>query len=66
MISKEEAKTEIIALWHLRPPEEKSGVHGLGFFLWLEKNRPDLLDFECRGDRYQYVMAWITEHLTSP
>ena len=65
-MTREQAKTEIIALWHLRPPEKKSGVDGLDYFQWLEQERPDLLEFEYNHDKYQLIASWIKEHLSRP
>lgn len=32
---------------------------GLIFFGWIQKNRPDVLDIRCSGDRWQHVSAWL-------
>lgn len=36
------------------------------FYLWLEKERPDLLKFRVsptqQGDKWQTVQAWLNEH----
>lgn len=32
---------------------------GLIFFGWIQKNRPDLLDFRYSGDQWQHVSAWL-------
>lgn len=31
----------------------------LHFYVWLENRRPDLLDFRCRGGKYQVVAGWV-------
>ena len=29
------------------------------YFSWLKKSRPELTTFECRGDQWQVVLAWL-------
>jgi hypothetical protein len=31
----------------------------MNFFLYLEKERPDLLNFRASGDKWQIVHAWL-------
>ncbi|MCH7776527.1 MAG: hypothetical protein IH878_08320 [Gemmatimonadetes bacterium] len=44
---------------NLTPGERASGTDGLAFFVFLQSEKPDLLDFRCRGDKWQIIHAWL-------
>ena len=44
---------------NLTQDERASGTHGLAFFYFLQSEKPHLLDFKYRGDKWQIVHAWL-------
>ena len=66
-MERDDAKKLIIREWddwastHLQPNEEGSGFNGLSFFLDLQRDRPDLLDFPAQGDKWQTVHGWLLQ-----
>ena len=43
----------------------ESTMGALPFYTWLQRNRPDLLEFRYSGDQYQIVAGWV-ESLRTP
>ena len=33
------------------------------YFVWLKKSRPELLTFNCHGDQWQVVRAWLQHNV---
>ena len=62
-MTKEESKIAILAEWERWQDDPSSGTCNdmQMFFLWLEKNRPDLLRWRIRPgmDRWQDVRGWL-------
>ncbi len=62
------AKSWIIVEWrkwkaeNIPDKERPTTTDGLSFFVDLQAERPDLLDFEYQGDKWQIVHAWLLEH----
>ncbi len=56
-----EAARQIISEWRgFQKEHGGSSTHDmLTFYMWLQKNRPDLLCFKCKGDRWQRVKGWL-------
>ena len=61
------AKGWIIVEWprwkakNIPDKERPTATDGLSFFADLQTERPDLLDFEYQGDKWQIVHAWLLE-----
>ena len=48
--------------WCLREGKQESGAdefEGLLFYSYLSQQRPDLLKFRCRGEKWHQVQAWL-------
>ncbi len=39
--------------------EEASGIDGVAFYAFLQKEKPHLLDFGRKADKWQIVHAWL-------
>ena len=64
MIAKDEARVLILEEWKHwinRHPDlvEPSGTDGLTFFGYLQRERPALLNFRNRGDKWQTIHGWL-------
>ena len=44
---------------NLKPGTRASGTNGLAFFVYLQDQKPHLLDFRYRGDKWQIIHAWL-------
>jgi len=56
------AKWAVIREWDAWAPKhanEPSVSDGMNFFFYLQKQRPDLLNFRASGDKWQVVHAWL-------
>lgn len=62
MATQDECRVGILLQWKkLKPPRRRSGdAERQMFIIWLQKNRPDLLDFESR-DKWRIVNGWLVE-----
>jgi hypothetical protein len=55
-MKKEDAKYRIRELWLQRPKSERTMVPDvMSFFKYLERQHPELLEFESHVDKYQVV-----------
>jgi hypothetical protein len=45
--------------WVLKHGEEARIGDGMFFFVYLQRECPDLLDFEYPGDKWQAVHGWL-------
>jgi hypothetical protein len=45
--------------WAKDHPNEAKKMGGFVFFGYLEKERPDLLDFRAAGSKWQIVHLWL-------
>ena len=43
LVNETERKSQLLKLWHRRPPEKRTHIDILSFYGWVEVNRPDLL-----------------------
>ena len=63
MITQAEAKRRIYDEWarwtRNNPKVSYSGTDGFSFFGYLTQERPSLLRFRCRGDKWQTVHGWL-------
>ena len=64
MITKDEARVLILQEWGQwieKHPEKTNpnGTDGLIFFGYLQTERPALLNFRNRGDKWQVVRGWL-------
>lgn len=62
VLSVASAEKLIIAEWHRWA--KNRGAYTitdmqLFYFAWLKQNRPELLTFQCRGDRWRVVRTWL-------
>jgi hypothetical protein len=56
-----DAKREIFREWDawvIKHPDAPSG-DGLFFFMYLQKEKPRLLDFRCPGYKWQSIHGWL-------
>ena len=53
----------IIAEWLERPEDARTESDVPVFYGYLEKNRPDLLLFSYRGDKYQALKTILRNHI---
>jgi hypothetical protein len=70
-MDREEARNRIRERWEVwirRPKAEQqarageySGLIMLDFYPHIQKERPDLLNFDFPGDKWQIVHAWLLE-----
>ena len=64
-MKQEEARRRIFAAWEVwvqsNPQEDLlPGNHMLNFFAYLQTDRPELLAFRCRGEKWQTVHGWLS------
>jgi hypothetical protein len=60
--AKDEAKWAIIREWDdwaPKHPDDAKIMNGMMFFTYLQKERPDLLEFKSSGDKWQDVHGWL-------
>ena len=56
----ERIRREVLAEWdRWRPSHEKTMMGGMRFFTYLQKEKPELLDFSAPGDKWQTVHGWL-------
>lgn len=54
------AKQAVIREWDTWAPKNPADTTGgLMFFLYLQKEHPDLLQFKYPGDKWQCVHGWL-------
>ena len=60
-MKQEKAKELIIAEWYLWAPQQKNPteLNGFVFYNYLAVNKSELLNFQCRGDKWQKVHGWL-------
>jgi hypothetical protein len=62
---REEARAAVIREWdlwvpkNLKPGQNAKGMDGMTFFVYLEREHPELLNFRGRGDKWQDVHGWL-------
>jgi len=62
-MKQEEAKRKILSLWAQRKRHELTQLDILGFYGWLGKEHPELLNFRVSGDQYQKIKGWILPYV---
>jgi hypothetical protein len=61
-MKKDDAQAAIIAEWDrwaARNPNDAKVMSGMLFFVYLQEERPMLLDFRSNGDKWQDVHSWL-------
>ena len=58
------AKTEIQRTWELWEGDKTKEIAQFKFFGWLNRHRPYLLTFRCKGDPWQKVHSWLIQYET--
>ena len=64
-IDEEYAEIQILAEWvdwraeNLVRGEQASGIDGVVFYDFLQKEKPHLLDFRYTSDQWQIIHAWL-------
>ena len=58
----EESKRHILALWRARRQSTQAATwqEKFDFYNWLQQERPELLRFSCKGDRWQRICGWLS------
>jgi hypothetical protein len=61
----DEARRAVLREWDAwaseNPEDAKAGMAGMMFFAYLQRKRPELLDFKYPGaDKWQQVSAWLS------
>ncbi len=62
MMNKREAEQAILHAWDVwaaNPLHASSLEDGMAFFTYLQRQRPDLLDFKHSGDKWQDVHSFL-------
>jgi hypothetical protein len=52
--------------WSLEHPDEVKIMNGMMFFTYLQRERPDLLEFRDKGDKWQTVHGWLLRERRVP
>ncbi len=61
-MKKEDARLAVLReydRWAKRHPNDAKKMGGFVFFRYLEKEKPDLLDFRAVGSKWQIVHLWL-------
>ena len=60
MATKDECEAGILREWQKQKPARRRSSYAERqiFIIWLQKNRPDLLEFRSR-DKWQEVNGWL-------
>ena len=64
MKKKEDARLAVLReydRWAKEHPNDAKKMGGYVFFGYLEKERPDLLDFRAVGSKWQTVHGWLRD-----
>jgi len=59
MAKQSDIEREIRREWQKRPEDKKAGHDVLFFYNEICKDRPDLLNFRCFGDKYQKFHTYL-------
>jgi hypothetical protein len=52
--------------WSKLHPDEAKIMGGMMFFTYLESDRPELLNFRDKGDKWQTVQGWLLRERRVP
>ncbi len=64
-MNQDNAEIQILSEWvdwrveNLVRDEQASGIDGVVFYDFLQKEKPHLLDFGRKGDKWQIIHAWL-------
>jgi hypothetical protein len=61
-MKKDDAREAIVAQWDrwaARNPNDAKVMNGMLFFVYLQEERPALLDFRSNSDKWQDVHGWL-------
>ncbi len=64
-MKEDDAELQILSEWvdwravNLAPEEKASSMDGLDFLAFLQKEKPHLLDFGRKSDKWQIIHAWL-------
>ena len=64
-MKQDDAELQILSEWvdwragNLTREEKATSIHGLVFYAFLQKEKPHLLDFGRKGDKWQIIHAWL-------
>ncbi len=64
-MKEDDAELQILSEWvdwradNLKPGERASSFDGLNFLAFLKSEKPHLLDFGRKGDKWQIIHAWL-------
>jgi hypothetical protein len=62
VVKKDDAREAIVAEWDrwaARNPDDAKVMNGMLFFVYLQEERPSLLDFRSNSDKWQAVHGWL-------
>jgi hypothetical protein len=61
-VKKDDAQEAIVSEWDrwaARNPSDAKVMNGMLFFVYLQEERPTLLDFRSNSDKWQDVHGWL-------
>ncbi len=64
-MKQDDAELQILSEWvdwranNLTREEKSSSIDGLNFLAFLKSEKPHLLDFGRKGDKWQIIHAWL-------
>jgi hypothetical protein len=67
-IKRDDAERAVRTVWeqwraaHLPHDRQANGTDAFAFFGWLQSQRPDLLRFRYRGDKWQAIHGCLLRH----
>ncbi|MBB6600648.1 hypothetical protein [Luteimonas sp. MC1825] len=58
----DEAKRQILAVWRARRQSTQPATwqEKFDFYSWLQRERSELLSFNCSGDKWQRICGWLS------
>jgi len=62
VVKKDDAREAIVAEWDrwaARNPDDAKVMNGMLFFVYLQEERPTLLDFRSNSGKWQAVHGWL-------
>ena len=62
VVKKDDARETIVAEWDrwaARNPDDAKVMNGMLSFVYLQEERPSLLDFRSNSDKWQAVHGWL-------
>ncbi|MDP6344028.1 MAG: hypothetical protein QF578_14325 [Alphaproteobacteria bacterium] len=66
MLDRDDARRQILDQWQQSPERRRRAKPAasdmLMFYSRLQKDRPDLLNFDDHGDPWQQIHGWLAHH----